>query len=739
MYVRIFKLCRVFRSSNGKWLIGYFVMAAIINRGTNSGAFGKGPILEVNHPRKPLFFSRWSKDYIQKGLKEGRLVSLYIENIPSGWFPSDVFREMARFGVVMDGFIPGKLTWSRIRYGFVRFEKKGDVNGLVERISKNGNGMLQVKVARDRKLWGGSIKGSQIQRQPRVIRDNRMVRERITYSQVAGADSSSSSKLDNNALARNDADIVFSPTKVIMDKLKTCAFGMLKIDVPAGTIEEAFRTYAGVSVDVKTLGGEYVLISFDSKESMSKCIHDGVHWMSELFLLIKEWKEGDFASNRVCWLNIYGAPPQAWCEDFFKCVTIRAGKFIRLFNDLEGSNNLDVAKVQIMTTYKEPINRLLKVLIGGQHFDFSVVEAQPPCPTPLSSISTGQNSHLKRVSDSSDDRCNSGSGVNESPDPFRILETIKRLGKGEAVRLDDSNKACVGSGQSLLGKAPNGRVFNVSACVHGNNTHIAESSHYPRRVSTSGGELLENMACTSDGVASDLGGAYVDGMQGNKASSVSPGIEKDSSRLKEMCGPLDSYTCSPGINLGFNKMCSSKLSPEDSLIQGCPYVELEKGIAKGQLVRPVGEEVEVVASESDGVSKAEKESFSYHDDVDISLQVLQKHFRILLERSKSNKNMRMGSRGRWKKIKKLTKDESVRTLHSGESSTQESNIIMGNCRATAASGSIASFKSAEVEKTLNITKELGLEFAGHAEDLEKLVEGMVDKERADWEASRVTL
>ncbi|KAJ4827433.1 hypothetical protein Tsubulata_011086 [Turnera subulata] len=182
---------------------------------------------------------------------------------------------------------------------------------------------------------------NQAQKHHRVFRDYRKAREGISYSQVVGTASSSSSKPE---------------IKEIMLELK---------------------------VDVKTLGGEYVLISFDTRESMLVCIQDGESWISEVFLLVKEWEEDDFALNRVCWLNIYGTPPQAWCQEFFMNISVQFGKFIRLFNDFEGSSNLDVAQVQIMTTHKEPISRSFKALIGDRflnspalrHFNLNTIRS----------------------------------------------------------------------------------------------------------------------------------------------------------------------------------------------------------------------------------------------------------------------------------------------------------------------------------------------------------------------------
>ncbi|KAJ4833584.1 hypothetical protein Tsubulata_005959 [Turnera subulata] len=108
---------------------------------------------------------------------------------------------------------------------------------------------------------------------------------------------------------------------------------------------------------------------------MNDCLENRNSWMGEYFQLVKEWGMKDYASHCTCWINIDGTPPQAWCGEFFKSITLHFGKFIQLFNNTETSNSLEVARVQVLTIYKEPIVRVFKALVGGRPFEISVVES----------------------------------------------------------------------------------------------------------------------------------------------------------------------------------------------------------------------------------------------------------------------------------------------------------------------------------------------------------------------------
>ncbi|KAJ4824791.1 hypothetical protein Tsubulata_029197 [Turnera subulata] len=171
-------------------------------------------------------------------------------------------------------------------------------------------------------------------------------------------------------------------------------------------------------------------------------------------IMFREWEDGDGASNRNCWLNIYGVPPHARCEDFFNLVAIRFGKFIHLYNCMDNSDDLEVARVQISTTYKKPISRSFKTKIGNKFYEVTVCEAQPYCPL----VTAGDHDHqessewedrsIAPCSISMEGPSESGKAKGEgSNDPFGILDTIKGLKKGKKSRVDCMPKKGKSTGQ----------------------------------------------------------------------------------------------------------------------------------------------------------------------------------------------------------------------------------------------------------------------------------------------------
>ncbi|KAJ4831059.1 hypothetical protein Tsubulata_001801 [Turnera subulata] len=88
---------------------------------------------------------------------------------------------------------------------------------------------------------------------------------------------------------------------------------------------------------------------------------------------------------------------------------------------------------------------------------------------------------------------------------------------------------------------------------------------------------------------------------------------------------------------------------------------------------------------------------------------------------------------------KIAKGGSVKSLHTGDSSTQDEDIAMGNRRAVAVSCSVSFFKSMEVAKTLEVANDLGLEVERCPDEVGLMVANLVEKESNDWVDARAAM
>ncbi|KAJ4827208.1 hypothetical protein Tsubulata_016801 [Turnera subulata] len=112
---------------------------------------------------KPTYFSKWSRQFVQTAIDNFQVVSLYVENFPPSWTPTEVHWIFSKYGEVVDVYIPMKGTRSGHHFGFVRYRRGGDIHRLLvdaNRIQVE-NGTLRVNVSRERhndKLFVGTMK-----------------------------------------------------------------------------------------------------------------------------------------------------------------------------------------------------------------------------------------------------------------------------------------------------------------------------------------------------------------------------------------------------------------------------------------------------------------------------------------------------------------------------------------------------------------------------------------------------
>ncbi|KAJ4851175.1 hypothetical protein Tsubulata_050298 [Turnera subulata] len=361
--------------------------------------------------------------------------------------------------------------------------------------------------------------------------------------------SSDSSKHEVNPYG-DGVNIVFNPTSSCLDKLKACAFGTLASKVVTYDICSRINSLIDLNVDVKAVGGNYVLLAFESRDVMLACLRSGLLQECGLFEWLKPWGVGDCAANRTCWVNICGAPPEAWCEEFFRSVTLRFGNFIKLHNSLGDSNDLEVAKVLITTTFKEFIDRSYKARVNNRVYEIKVMEAQSSNPHELRCSFGVQSRDKEGVDQSCSDKGGHGmSGVmssrgeSSSQDPFSIQDTIKYLRKGKAI---------MGSEPPALGNCVAHASMRNSKGLEAANHDVGCGNISSNNSHESAPQLLN---CKSDTVAPDraLVPKRAAAFKKNNADNCSLLVMVENNKLVPMSNGLDMHSVESPMN---NKMAN---------------------------------------------------------------------------------------------------------------------------------------------------------------------------------------
>ncbi|KAJ4848849.1 hypothetical protein Tsubulata_013648 [Turnera subulata] len=71
-----------------------------------------------------------------RAMANGQVFSLYVQNIPNQWAPSEVYRIMSKYGEVVDVYIPRKVARNGQGFGFVRFRSNCDLQRLLSDVNR---------------------------------------------------------------------------------------------------------------------------------------------------------------------------------------------------------------------------------------------------------------------------------------------------------------------------------------------------------------------------------------------------------------------------------------------------------------------------------------------------------------------------------------------------------------------------------------------------------------------------
>ncbi|KAJ4843206.1 hypothetical protein Tsubulata_011404 [Turnera subulata] len=277
---------------------------------------------------QPTHFSKWSRSFIQKATDNNEITSLYIGNIPQRWIPTDLHLVMGKFADVMDVFIPLKLNRNKKHYAFVRFRNNTTAAYLIHSINS-----LHVD--------GENLHASIAKHR---IMPPKAPRRLPTFVNIVSN-------------ARSFADVVQS------QKSPT------------------------VQTEPQALPGK-----FNSPNNITEAAHDMSGSLGYLFNVLRPWKDGDVASNRLCWVLVKGTPLCAWNEDFFKAVITKFCSMVDWSPETRNRDRFDLAEILILTEIFGFINGVLSVNIGGKEFVIGIAESQyDPLDWHRSSPSTSNN------------------------------------------------------------------------------------------------------------------------------------------------------------------------------------------------------------------------------------------------------------------------------------------------------------------------------------------------------------
>ncbi|KAJ4822232.1 hypothetical protein Tsubulata_033052 [Turnera subulata] len=327
--------------------------------------------LSLPHPQtKHSYFSKWSRHQVQRAIGNIQVTSLYVENLPLEWLAIQAYQNLSRFGEIVDVFIPSKTNRFGKKFGFVCFRSGGDIQRILADLNcfHVGSSSLCANIARDR------VQKPRPTPQPRTqaqgVNPGRSFAKALT-----GTDSA----IVTPTSPLESPGITFSPTADTLSWLSRCAFDVLRMPADSQSVKSLLTLHGVTDVTVSQTGGDSILVCFDTSASMSQFCLKEHDWVQGCFLSLEPWKQRMAPSSRSCWIVVRGVPLQAWSQEFFSLVAMFVATFICLAEETENRSRLDYAKLQVVTSFKSPINQSLTVSIAGQSYNVSILESPPYC------------------------------------------------------------------------------------------------------------------------------------------------------------------------------------------------------------------------------------------------------------------------------------------------------------------------------------------------------------------------
>ncbi|GJX66028.1 RNA-directed DNA polymerase, eukaryota [Tanacetum coccineum] len=263
--------------------------------------------------------------------------SVFVTNFPEQASAKDLWNACKQYGHVVDAFIPNKRSKAGKRFGFVRFIKVFDVERLVGNLCTVwiGRHRIHANAARFHRPKGstsshqpamkGKIRDSSIGN----TKDNGHRDDVSSYANVVKNQSQGNGENDSKPV------LVLDDSCVNTQDYSCCLNGKVKEVGVLENLKVALGNEGFTDIDLRYMGGLWVMIAFDSVEAKEKfLLSTGVcSWFSQLIQASSEF----ITDERVTMVEIEGIPLKVWNENTFIRIASKWGTLLNVEN-LEKEN-----------------------------------------------------------------------------------------------------------------------------------------------------------------------------------------------------------------------------------------------------------------------------------------------------------------------------------------------------------------------------------------------------------------
>ncbi|KAH7861886.1 hypothetical protein Vadar_032187 [Vaccinium darrowii] len=311
----------------------------------------------------------------------GDPLTLFVDNLPNSaevpWFK----KLFSNYGRVVEAIIPNKRSRkSGNKFGFMRFNSSKSASEAIVQTSglRVGRRNLFVKNAKfgRRSPSGGEMKG----------RDdfNRFAPLNNTHFAADKGNFSKDRCEGFPPIKDVEKRISINLQPIASEWLWRSAIAELKDVSTPEIISNAFSSMKFNEVKVRSMGGKFMIITFQNKDDRIRALSSNV--IKGWFLSFKHWN-GDAASlSRTVWLKIRGMPLNAWGCFSFKRIAQLWGEFLTLDQETLLEESFDVGRLLMVTNCSHKIDEWINIAVKGRNYRVQVWEEECNDPFDVKAI-----------------------------------------------------------------------------------------------------------------------------------------------------------------------------------------------------------------------------------------------------------------------------------------------------------------------------------------------------------------
>lgn len=310
--------------------------------------------------------------------------TLYVDNLPNStglpWFR----KFFSNFGFVVNVHLPvrrSKRTGNR--FGFVRFKNSRDTQIAIAKTDGFWIGRRNLIVERARFDRGGNSKDFS---QPtayniptkaynaKVWPHNHQncpkeTRGKEVWRRKGVVESSKQGALTNTPL--RNLGTIYAQTAGC-GWLTRSAVAMIRRPISTEDLATIFKREGISDIQIKAMGGRFVLIIFSDKETRDSTISQKwlLNWVEE----IKQWNGEHASVERFAWISCFGMPLNAWSCQAFKDIGGCFGQFIQMDESTLKEKSFEKGRVLVATEQFQKISGTVDIIIQGEKFVVRVEE-----------------------------------------------------------------------------------------------------------------------------------------------------------------------------------------------------------------------------------------------------------------------------------------------------------------------------------------------------------------------------